>query len=210
MSLSTVVGYLATAGDDEDGKRWFSSQLEIINGLLASHALAPHREPQTLPPLSSAQPWTEIGYSFIHRLRRVAAYRALDANYIATPFPEEQRAAEDPAIEKVGAAQESHLLCHSDCEGFYVPVDFPKVLVDERLAGGYLGSSVRLAAELRAVAPAVGIRLDAGGALSDEEAQRLYDATEDEDGLYREVTAWLDLYDAARLSVAHSSAIVFV
>ncbi len=210
MSLTTVVGYLATAGDDEDGKRWFLGQLEIMNRLLAAHGLPPHHEPENLPPLSSPQPWGEMGYSYLHRLRRVAAYRTLDSTYLATPFPEDARAADDPVIEQVGAKLDSHLLCHSDCEGFYLPIDFPKVLVEEHLAGGYLGSSIYLKRELTLVAPALGVQLDAAGSLSGEEAERLYALTEEEDGLYREITAWLDLYDAARLSLAHGSAIVFI
>jgi hypothetical protein len=48
-----------------------------------------------------------------------------------------------------------HLIHHSDCEGYYVPVDFGQVIVDERLAGGYLGSSVRLLAETRRIAAAL-------------------------------------------------------
>lgn len=210
MSLTTAVGYLATAGDDEGGRRWFQGQLRIINQLLSGHGLGAHVEPEQLPPLSLPQPRSEMGYSYLHRLRRVAAYRALDKNYVATPFPEVARAADDPAVEKVGATNDSHLLCHSDAEGFYVPIDFPTVLIDERIAGAYLGSSVRLAHELVVVAPALEIELDRAGALSPQEAERLYALTEEEDGLYRELTAWLDLYDAARLSLAHKSAIVFL
>lgn len=41
-----------------------------------------------------------------------------------------------------------------------MPVDFGQVIVDERLAGGYLGSSVRLLAEIRRVASAVGLPED--------------------------------------------------
>src|SRR3569833_2181725 len=43
----------------------------------------------------------------------------------------------------------AHLIHHSDCEGYYVPVDFEQVLTDERLPGGYLGSSMRLLTETR-------------------------------------------------------------
>ena len=102
------------------------------------------------------------------------------------------------------------MLCHSDAEGFYVPIDFPEVLIDERIAGAYLGSSVRLAHELVLVAPALEIELDRDGTLTPQEAQRLYALTEKEDGLFRELTGWLDLYEAARLSLAQKSAIVFL
>ncbi|HEY2308559.1 MAG TPA: hypothetical protein VGI05_22025 [Streptosporangiaceae bacterium] len=63
-------------------------------------------------------------------------------------------AADDPLLKKAYAGWPGepvgpfdHLIHHSDCEGYYVPVDFGQVIVDERLAGGYLGSSVRLLAE---------------------------------------------------------------
>lgn len=209
MSLMTVVGYLDTP-DDDKGRRWFQDQLKTINEVLVDHGFSAHTEPEHLQPISSAQPWSEIGYSSLHALRRVAAYRALDRHYVATPFPESARAADDPAIAKVGAQTDSHLLCHSDAEGFYVPIDFPKVLIDERIAGAYLGSSVRLAHELVLVAPALEIELDRDGRLTPQEAQRLYALTEREDGLFRELTGWLDLYEAARLSIAQKSAIVFL
>lgn len=209
MSLMTVVGYLDSPHDDE-GRRWFQDQLRTINEVLVDHGFGAHTEPEQLLPIASAQPWTEIGSSSLHALRRVAAYRALDGNYVATPFPDTARAADDPAVAKIGARTDLHLLCHSDAEGFYVPIDFPEVLIDERIAGAYLGSSVRLAHELVLVAPALEIELDRDGTLTPQEAQRLYALTEKEDGLFRELTGWLDLYEAARLSLAQKSAIVFL
>ena len=41
-----------------------------------------------------------------------------------------------------------------------MPLDFGQVIVDERLAGGYLGSSVLLLAETRRVASALGLPED--------------------------------------------------
>lgn len=54
-----------------------------------------------------------------------------------------------------------HLLNHHTSEGWYVPVDFPEVLVDsqDRIPGACLGSSVRLMAELHSLAEPLGIRL---------------------------------------------------
>lgn len=70
----------------------------------------------------------------------------------------------------------SHLLCHSDCEGFYLPVDFEVVLIDsqdqDRIPGGLLGSSYRLRDELLAIAPALGITVS-DGELADAEGDRL-------------------------------------
>jgi hypothetical protein len=105
----------------------------------------------------------------------------------------------------------SHLICHSDIEGYYVPIDFDEVLLDddEEIAGGGLvGSSQRLLAELQAVAPALGIVLD-GGRLPDEEAERISADVHEEGELWIEKGVWLDLFEAARLSLQHGSAIVF-
>ncbi|MCY1234251.1 hypothetical protein D9M72_536200 [compost metagenome] len=58
------------------------------------------------------------------------------------------------------------------------------------------------------VAPALGITLS-DGELSDEEAARLGDSMGEDEGLYREIESWLLLYESARLSIAHKTAIVF-
>ena len=71
-----------------------------------------------------------------------------------------------------------------------------------------LGSSQRLLEELVFVAPALGIRLD-DGRLSDEEAERIDALIDEDDGLYREYVSWLLLYESARLSIEHRTAIVF-
>ncbi|MDT0310549.1 hypothetical protein RM780_26905, partial [Streptomyces sp. DSM 44917] len=57
------------------------------------------------------------------------------------------------------AAQQAHLVWHFDHAGAYVPVDFPRPVVNETLlaGGGPLGSSHGLLRELEAVAPVLGI-----------------------------------------------------
>jgi hypothetical protein len=104
----------------------------------------------------------------------------------------------------------SHLLCHSDCEGFYVPIPFQEVLLDDqdRIPGGMLGSSFMLQNELIAVAPALGIRLEKGQ-LSNHEAERINGEVETEAPLWIENAVWLSLFEAARLSLQHKTAICF-
>jgi hypothetical protein len=144
---------------------------------------------------------------------------------VATPLPDDVDPTADPKIQALLDGSASHLLCHSDAEGFYVPVDFKDVLFDgdsceedddeddveegeAGLPGGMLGSSCRLLEELVFVAPALGIHLD-NGKLSDEEAERIDALIEEDGGLYREYVSWLLLYESARLSIAHKTAIVF-
>jgi hypothetical protein len=107
---------------------------------------------------------------------------------------------------------DSHLLCHSDCEGFYFPVPFENVVIDDkdkgRIEGGLLGSSFQLLEELKAMAPALGIRLE-NGHLPDSEVDAIRADVESEADLWIERGVWLTFYEAARLSIQHKTAICF-
>lgn len=111
---------------------------------------------------------------------------------------------------------DSHLLCHSDCEGYYLPVEFDDILFpDDELGipGGMVGSSVALLRELVYVASYLGIALDDEGELSDSEIDRIYaelgDDDDDEHPFYRERETWILFYEAARISVAEGTMITF-
>ncbi|MFF5229789.1 hypothetical protein [Dactylosporangium sp. NPDC000521] len=104
-----------------------------------------------------------------------------------------------------------HLIHHSDCEGFYVPVEFGHVIVDENVAGGYLGSSVRLLEEVRRIARALDLPEDL-----DPHSDEVFEATDGDEpatgGWQRygvESYVSLQLLRAAKLSVATGSAIAF-
>ena len=223
MGLAVCVGMLAELLEDEpEGAEAFEEELAEANRVLAAAGLPQHTEPREPLELDSRASIDGFPYSFIHYLRRAYAHRVLSPDWMATPLADDVDPTADPKIQALLDGPESHLLCHSDAEGFYVPVDFKDVLFDENddeededdeeeetgLPGGMLGSSYRLLEELVFVAPALGIRLT-NGKLSDEEAERI-DALIDEDGgLYREYVSWLLLYESARLSIAHKTAIVF-
>ncbi|MFM9921807.1 hypothetical protein VLK31_02345 [Variovorax sp. H27-G14] len=215
MGLAISVGTLADfLENDPEGAEWFEGDFEIVNQVLAAADLPPHTEPRELPALDSRAPLDGFPYSFIHHLRRAYAHSVVSPGWKATPVADGVDPSEDPAIQEALDVAESHLICHSDAEGFYVPVDFEDVLFseseseEEELTGGMLGSSYRLRDELVQVAPALGIALT-DGVLSDEEAARIGALAEEDEGLYREYAAWLLLFEMARLSIAHKTAIVF-
>ena len=213
MGLAICVGILADLiENDPESVEHFEADFAAANRKLAEAGLPPHIEPRTLPPLESRAPLDGLPYSFIHYLRRAYAHRVTTPGWIATPLPEDTDPTEDETLEDVAHMFESHLLCHSDAEGFYLPVDFEDVIFAEEdetdLPGGMLGSSYRLLEELVLVAPALGITLS-DGELSDEEAARIADSMGEDEGLYREIESWLLLYESARLSIAHKTAIVF-
>jgi len=101
----------------------------------------------------------------------------------------------------------SHLIVHADPEGYGVPIDFEDVLYGAP-GGEMLGPSQRLLAELRQLAPFLGIALDGEGNLSDAEAARITPCEED-DPAHREKAAWLLLFECARHSVAMRTLLVF-
>ena len=212
MGLSICVGVLAEIAefDPESGEHW-RAEFGSINEVLAELGLPQHSEPKTLPPLENRCSLDGFPYSFLHTVRRAYARRVLDPRWIADPMEDSKGAARDSAIKIVAREMSSHLICHSDAEGFYLPLDFAPVLVDEkqsRITGGWLGSSYRLAEELVVVAPALGINLVAG-VVSDEEAEKINSAMDDEGPLRVEQIVWLSLYEAARLSIEHRAAICF-
>jgi hypothetical protein len=214
MGLSIEVGYLAEALAEGDPE-WiegFEATLAAVNRVLAAERLPRHVEPRTAPTLASRCSITGFPYSTLHYLRRAYAHRVGDPAWTATAVPDGVDPADDPEVEAQTEQFDSHLLCHSDAEGWYLPIDFPQVVFaseDDDIPGGMLGSTQRLRAELAVVAPALGIALRLDGELADDEAARLDDAVGDQHPLWREFLAWLALWEAARLSLASGCAIVF-
>jgi hypothetical protein len=62
--------------------------------------------------------------------------------------------------------------------------------------------------ELVRIAPKLGIALD-DGQLSDAEADKINKDSESEEGLWIEKTVWISLFEAARLSIEHKTAVCF-
>jgi hypothetical protein len=211
MGLAVEVGVLAYAiENDAEGADWLRESFKSMNAVLAENGLPLHEEPEVLPQLHSRAPVLSYSYSFLHYLRRAAAYASEYPGWVAKPFAESSDPAADPLVAKHFASWQSHLLCHSDSEGFYLPIAFDRVIVDshDRIPGSMLGSSIALQHELIAVAPALGIKL-ADGILSDDEVARLTTDIFDEKPLSIERIVWLSLFEAARLSMQYKAAIAF-
>lgn len=212
MGLAISVGALAELQEeDPEGAQWLQDAIGQANALLQQAGLPLHVEPASLPQLDTRAMADSFPYSCLHYLRRAYAHAALDGQWRATPLAEGEDPTDDPVLDEAQDMFDSHLICHSDCEGFYFPIVFDDVIFaddDHPLPGGMLGSSYKLREELATVAPALGIFL-LGDELGDEEAERINTRIDAEDGLQRELLAWLAAYEACRLSIAHKTAIVF-
>jgi hypothetical protein len=218
-----------SSGTDPETLAYMDAQIEAINRALKQNGLPAHRE----PPLPSGSGWSGdmFGYSGLHYLRRLAAH--LDRG-LPLPPPGDDSAPEDPILAQYHQTAErpqpgllgrlfapkspfrrqyDHLLIHGDAEGYYLPIDFPTVLFvdDAEVAGGMIGSSVRLLQECRQLATAIGLPHDL-----DPEADELWEAAdaqgEAQSGWQRygvEAFTCCRLMKAAEVSVNLKAMIVF-
>jgi hypothetical protein len=213
MGLAVETGMLADLiVNDPEGAEWTRESLAKINEVLTENNLPEHQEPEQLPRMQNRAGLLSYPYSFLHHLRRFYARATNDPDWTPSPMPDGEDPVEDPVLDEEMNKMFSHLLCHSDAEGFYLPIDFHDVILDDeeqdRVPGGLLGSSYRLMEELVRIAPKLGIALD-GEQLSDAEADKINKESESEVGLWIEQTVWISLFEAARLSIEHKTAICF-
>jgi hypothetical protein len=210
MGLAVSTGVLADLlANDSEGAGWMRKQVAVVNAILAAEGLPLHEEPVVSGGTRARRHIASFPYSFLHYLRR--AFARVREGLSLEPVKPDEDPAEDAAIEDVASMMDSHLVCHSDAEGFYVPLEFREVIFDTEtrgLPGGMLGSSVRLLAELVEVAPALGIAMR-DGRLGDDEAAKLADEDETSGPYWHERLVWLALYENARVSIANKSLLVF-
>ncbi|MCP9994274.1 hypothetical protein LUX09_33555 [Streptomyces albogriseolus] len=214
MGLNMVVGVLIDAEDD-DYTEMVRADFVAIGELLERAGARPWAEPD-LDEEEGAE-FEVWGYSGLHTVRRLAVHLAAGGR-LPEPLDSSQRATDDPLLGEVYEALPSdppgpfdHLVHHSDCEGYYVPVDFAHVIVDDKAPGGYLGSSVRLLEEARRLAEALGLPEDL-----DPHSEEVFEAADAEqlatEGWRRygvESYVCLQLLHAAKLSVSTGAAIAF-
>jgi hypothetical protein len=123
MGLAVEVGMLADLKEhDEEGAQWLRDALADINAVFGEHKLPLHIEPEQLPPMNDRSIIGSFPYSFLHYLRRAYARWKQDPGSPIVPCSPDEDPASDPAIDQESCMFDSHLLCHSDCEGFYVPI----------------------------------------------------------------------------------------
>lgn len=225
MGLSVFVG-LGTVLREEgerEALEQLGQQFEVVNELLESFALPPHREPYEL----EARQVVSVdlyGYSGLHHLRRVAAHLALGEEL---PPPGDEEAADDPALQdyyelfdarlsegKAGGMRFQHLIIHGDAEGYYLPTEFDEVIHADpslEVAGGMLGSAHRLLEECLELARALELPDEL-----DVESDEVWEAAENQgEGEAKwqrygvESHTCLALIKACRASIATGAAVVF-
>jgi hypothetical protein len=213
MGLSITVGVLADLMEnDEAGANWLAATMRGVNDVLAENDRPTYEEPEQVPPMISRAQITNYSYAFLHYLRRFYANVTHNPKWIPVLTPDDESATDDTILAEEMYMMSSHLLCHSDSSGFYLPIDFDEIIIDstggDRIPGGIVGSSYQLMRELIEIAPSLGIKLS-GPNLSDLEATRINREAESEQDFWIEHLVWISLFEAARLSIEHHTAIVF-
>jgi hypothetical protein len=220
MGLYVAVGYLdEMKACDSEGYEWAQKEFEQLYRYLKTEGYSDWREPEQLPALGLRSHVSSFPYHTIHYLRRVYALWSRlddksDPQSTIVPMTESETIDDyDMLIEDETSILMSHLLCHSDTSGWYVPIDFSSPLFAPESfkihGGGMVGSSHALLRELCRIAPALGIRLE-DGILSDEEATRVYqECVSAHQPWSIEYTAWLALFEKARVSILFGTAIRF-
>lgn len=193
MGLSLLVGARAYLREEHaEGYSECDAEFAGLNRYLVSIGLPSHEEPV------DCLPWLRdmYGYSGLHYLRRIASHLDLKGRM---PEPGDGGAANDETLTEYYWLVEGkrrgilgwlgirpkptirtfdHLIVHSDCEGYYLPMDFKDVLrPDDRFAvpGRMVGSSIRLLDECRRLSEALqipqGLSVDTAEAWMAEEGQ---------------------------------------
>ncbi len=214
MGLAIEVGCLAKyVGDGDDARAdQFREDMTHINAKLEERDLSPHSEPQSFDnELAMRASLTSFPYSWLHYLRRFAAHAIRDPKWVPYPIQPGEDPAADPVLHQMYRQMRSHLLCHSDREGYYIPVDFGPLILDpsHEMRGGVVGSSQQLRQELISICNPLEIELNDQGELDDQAASRLSTQRPNETPFAIERLVWLALYEAATVSIEEDTAIVF-
>ena len=213
MGLYVSVGYLAELiNQDREGEQFFEAEMVRINQVLAENSASGITEPRQAPKPRIQGP-TSFSYHDLHYLRRAHAFVA---GFKEEEFPAgtDLSRTDDDMMADVSCNLDSHLLCHSDAEGYYVPSRFVDPIFDERCPGTMLGSSYGLRAELDGVSHLLGVKVLGGeeggapGSLPESEHARLL-KLESSDPLIRELRMWYCLWQATTLSIGQGYTIVF-
>ena len=208
MGLTIELGVLADfLMHDEEGAEWLTQAFDLANQLLEDGGNPTFIEPTRLGPLQDRTGVVGMPYSELHFVRRAYAFASQNPGQLLPPLPPGASPHNDPDLQRFDGDFFCHLVNHSDCEGFYLPVDFGEILFHDDLPGGIVGSSYRLRYELAIAAGALGIVL-VDGVLSDAEADRINLANEQSFQAGGHMS-WLAHWEAARLSIEHGSAIVY-
>ncbi|HUF56865.1 MAG TPA: hypothetical protein VMM55_09940 [Thermohalobaculum sp.] len=187
------------------------SMLARVNVQLRARGMPTHAEPAEAPPWQPTLPGP-LPVEALLRLRRLMAHHLARPGMAVEPLPSGADPRADPVMEIAAVRRDNHLIHHGDAEGFYLPVSFSQVVHDPTgttIPGGWVGSSHRLAEELREIAPLLDLPpIEDGTAVPQHVIDRVM-RDRDAAPFHLEERAWLLHTEAAAASLRHGAAIVY-
>jgi hypothetical protein len=226
MGLNLWVGTLGSLaverGNEETYEIW-RREFASVNSALIKAGLPSYNEPENAP--ATDRTWYgRIGsWRHIQTVRWVAASVALTgerpSHETGADAPDALNRYESDLVHSGGLIKHlgsvtcrtsfDHLICHADNEGFYVPVDFERVISNDEV--GLLGSSHRLVAECDVLARFLEIPTDipADPNLLNEAIGDPKRATETWQRFGDATRACQQLRMGARKSIRYGAALVF-
>jgi hypothetical protein len=211
MGLSISIGFLAYARrHDPESAEQFLADLESVNRLLIAQGLPSHKEPEKLRMRKERFPIGSLPYGWFDRLRRAVAYARNDPDGFA-PCTDDEDAVEDPWVVHELMGLESHIVCHSDCDGWYLPLDFQTPFFSEDeddIAAFGLGSSFGGLRELVQKAPLLGIKLNKGKIFK-KQGLLICQEERGDHSFEVERKTWLAFFEVFTQSISCKSAVVF-
>jgi len=228
MGLALEVGILADLKtNDLEGYKVYQDQFSELSKYLKKIKFPNHIEPE------DCEVWgcDMYGYRGIHYLRRLAVYIDMDNDL---PEPGDQNSSKDKHLFQYYREYDKlrllstwllrkfskfkfgfdHLIIHSDCNGFYLPIKFNDVLIPDmnsKIIGRFVGSSYKLLDECTMIANILGIPPE-----FNEISEELYIASDDQghgDELWEifgvEAFTCVRLIRACEMSIKNKAAITF-
>ena len=226
MGLEVTVGLLAMLKDSGEDTAENEKEFVKINALLRVSKLPEQHEPPDLVERDYVS-YGMIGYGGLHYLRRIAAHLWAEGRL---PPPGDPKSPKDPVTDQYFAnidrvttgpgagtrppARFEHLMNHSDADGFYIPVQFNRVILDNSrggVQGAAVGSSQALLRECEELARELELPLG-----MDPESKEIWESTRSQgqgEVLWKkyalESFACSRLYYASKASIDLGAAIVF-
>ena len=216
MSLAISVFCLAS-GNEPEHVKFLEKEFKAINVALKKKKYPAHEEPTKLPakykPRSMVNSFPNDCYRQLRRFYENACRFVRDPKQYplkARRKPAEIEEAEDWIADTLEYDFDSNLLCHSQIDGYFLPLPEDGFLCGNGFAGnGMFGSSNGLLKELVFLAPHLKITL-VENVLTDEEHAKVWAECHNAKNKYMsEITAWLTLFETATTSIQFNTAIVF-
>ncbi|NER00547.1 MAG: hypothetical protein F6K30_28270 [Cyanothece sp. SIO2G6] len=206
--MSLTIGILRGLSREFADKKINQTMSSEINSVLEAHGLARYTEDFELCDKNLTLPEVVCSYKDLHCLRYLSA-KIIENDFCLEKISLKGKCKISPKLRnKIYRDKKSHLICHSDFDGYYIPVDFSEVIREPDTVG-WLGSSFQLCRELTEIAKSLNFELGEYmpdlKKLSNERGEELKETT-----FRNQKWLLLCLYNIAKASIVHNSAIYFM